>query len=434
MTEALVLCRRSRAQSRRPSPRASRRRPARAFRRASMAALAAALRPAPRRGDRTRRGVRRRGCAARARRPPWSASASAAATSVPGFGHPLYPDGDPRGARLLEVAQRIGGEVTRGVRILVSVVNAMDLVARERPDDRRRPRRALRGARPAARRAARHLRMRSRRGLDRARARATRRGLHPPPARALRRRRDGRGATSSRARRCAPSPRSSVAGRVAELFARAPVVDHADVADVIELGRGEGRQAERPQAPQDRLRRACTGPERSGGRGSCTMRESGSGSGPGDVEDPAHARARARSSIARDDVGLVDDLHHRVEAQERRDRSAGAGSSTARCARVPRMCTGRRITVSVSGCFQKKLCASMSTSMRSRISLKCCAAEERRVLGEELRVVGLRAVDVRAREDDELRHVELRDVLEQLLEAGDVPRVVLGLPTRAGRA
>jgi citrate synthase len=52
--------------------------------------------------------------------------------SVPGFGHPLYPDGDPRGARLLEVAQRIG-EKTRGVRILVSVVNAMELVAREKP-------------------------------------------------------------------------------------------------------------------------------------------------------------------------------------------------------------------------------------------------------------------------------------------------------------
>jgi citrate synthase len=52
--------------------------------------------------------------------------------SVPGFGHPLYPDGDPRGAHLLEVAQRVGGK-TRGVRILVSVVNAMELVARERP-------------------------------------------------------------------------------------------------------------------------------------------------------------------------------------------------------------------------------------------------------------------------------------------------------------
>jgi citrate synthase len=52
--------------------------------------------------------------------------------SVPGFGHPLYPEGDPRGARLLEVAQRLSGK-SRGVRILVSVVNAMQLVARERP-------------------------------------------------------------------------------------------------------------------------------------------------------------------------------------------------------------------------------------------------------------------------------------------------------------
>lgn len=52
--------------------------------------------------------------------------------SVPGFGHRLYPNGDPRGARLLELAQRVGGKA-RGVRILVSVVDAMDLVARERP-------------------------------------------------------------------------------------------------------------------------------------------------------------------------------------------------------------------------------------------------------------------------------------------------------------
>ncbi len=52
--------------------------------------------------------------------------------SVPGFGHPGYPEGDPRGARLLEVAERIGGR-SRTVRILVSIVNAMELVARERP-------------------------------------------------------------------------------------------------------------------------------------------------------------------------------------------------------------------------------------------------------------------------------------------------------------
>jgi citrate synthase len=52
--------------------------------------------------------------------------------SVPGFGHPGYPEGDPRGARLLEVARKIGGK-SRGVRILTSVVDAMELVARERP-------------------------------------------------------------------------------------------------------------------------------------------------------------------------------------------------------------------------------------------------------------------------------------------------------------
>lgn len=52
--------------------------------------------------------------------------------SVPGFGHPLYRDGDPRGARLIEAALRLGGK-SRGVRVLVSVIDAMALVARERP-------------------------------------------------------------------------------------------------------------------------------------------------------------------------------------------------------------------------------------------------------------------------------------------------------------
>ncbi|HVH41125.1 MAG TPA: citrate synthase [Labilithrix sp.] len=52
--------------------------------------------------------------------------------SVPGFGHPLYAGGDPRGARLLELAQRVSSK-SRVVRVLVSVANAMHLVARERP-------------------------------------------------------------------------------------------------------------------------------------------------------------------------------------------------------------------------------------------------------------------------------------------------------------
>jgi citrate synthase len=52
--------------------------------------------------------------------------------SVPGYGHRLYPDGDPRGARLFELAQRLSSKA-RAVRVLVSVTNAMHLVAREQP-------------------------------------------------------------------------------------------------------------------------------------------------------------------------------------------------------------------------------------------------------------------------------------------------------------
>jgi citrate synthase len=52
--------------------------------------------------------------------------------SVPGFGHVLYPDGDPRGARLLEVAARLPRKA-RAVRVLVAATNAMSLAAREKP-------------------------------------------------------------------------------------------------------------------------------------------------------------------------------------------------------------------------------------------------------------------------------------------------------------
>jgi citrate synthase len=51
---------------------------------------------------------------------------------IPGFGHPLYPNGDPRGGRLLELAERIGPK-TRGVRILSTLVSTMDLATREKP-------------------------------------------------------------------------------------------------------------------------------------------------------------------------------------------------------------------------------------------------------------------------------------------------------------
>jgi citrate synthase len=52
--------------------------------------------------------------------------------SVPGYGHPLYPNGDPRGARLLELAARLSSRA-RSVRVLLAVTDAMHLVARERP-------------------------------------------------------------------------------------------------------------------------------------------------------------------------------------------------------------------------------------------------------------------------------------------------------------
>lgn len=52
--------------------------------------------------------------------------------SIPGFGEAFYPDGDPRGARLLDVAARIGANVRR-VRVLMALVDAMALASRERP-------------------------------------------------------------------------------------------------------------------------------------------------------------------------------------------------------------------------------------------------------------------------------------------------------------
>ncbi len=52
--------------------------------------------------------------------------------SVPGFGHPLYPSGDPRGTVMLALASQMGAR-TRGVRIVNALVSTMALVARERP-------------------------------------------------------------------------------------------------------------------------------------------------------------------------------------------------------------------------------------------------------------------------------------------------------------
>lgn len=52
--------------------------------------------------------------------------------SVAGFGHPLYPGGDPRGARLLELAQKVGPKA-RAARTLVAAADVMHLVSGEHP-------------------------------------------------------------------------------------------------------------------------------------------------------------------------------------------------------------------------------------------------------------------------------------------------------------
>lgn len=76
--------------------------------------------------------------AAEVAKPERAASAIAArldrGESIPGFGHPLYPKGDPRGARLVEVAESLGGKSKSvGVRLYRAIIDAMHLVSRERP-------------------------------------------------------------------------------------------------------------------------------------------------------------------------------------------------------------------------------------------------------------------------------------------------------------
>ncbi|MBX3271631.1 MAG: hypothetical protein KF729_15300 [Sandaracinaceae bacterium] len=52
--------------------------------------------------------------------------------AIPGFGHPLYPAGDPRAAPLLEAAEAIAPRNLR-VRTLVALVDALELVGADRP-------------------------------------------------------------------------------------------------------------------------------------------------------------------------------------------------------------------------------------------------------------------------------------------------------------
>ncbi|MFO0694643.1 MAG: citrate/2-methylcitrate synthase [Polyangiales bacterium] len=51
---------------------------------------------------------------------------------IPGFGHPLYPEGDPRTPPLLALARELGAR-RNGARTLLSVVDAMELAGHPRP-------------------------------------------------------------------------------------------------------------------------------------------------------------------------------------------------------------------------------------------------------------------------------------------------------------
>ena len=53
--------------------------------------------------------------------------------SIPGFGHRLYPEGDPRVAPLLEIAERVGRQ-SRALRVALSIAAAMKRARREPPN------------------------------------------------------------------------------------------------------------------------------------------------------------------------------------------------------------------------------------------------------------------------------------------------------------
>jgi citrate synthase len=56
----------------------------------------------------------------------------AAGENIPGFGQPLYPDGDPRGLLLLELARKHAERAPR-VQTILGIIDAMESVGRHDP-------------------------------------------------------------------------------------------------------------------------------------------------------------------------------------------------------------------------------------------------------------------------------------------------------------
>jgi hypothetical protein len=89
------------------------------------------------------------------------------------------------------------------------------------------------------------------------------------------------------------------------------------------------------------------------------------------------------------------------------------------------MCTGRRITVSMFGCRQKNPWSQHVDLDEVADAREPRGRHQRGVLGEEVRVVRARSVDVGAGEDDDLLHPVLRHRVEHARRAHHVEGVVL---------
>ncbi len=146
---------------------------------------------------------------------------------------------------------------------------------------------------------------------------------------------------------------------------------------------------------------------------------------PSDVEDAANAGPQGELDCV-DDVPFVDDLHHRVEAHhhhrtlEPKVVAGGVVDSADDVARPKDDGLG-------VGLPPKEALGEHVQLDKVAHAPELLGPQQRRVLGEELWIVGLRAVDVGPRKHDELRNLVLRHVVEQLLKGDDIPGVALAI-------